>query len=77
MFVILIIGLIAGPAVSLYGYLLLGMHLYHGAFSLLQSLGLNHPRYNTRAKHAARAFAFLVTTGNVVMPLSVLFGVIH
>lgn len=57
--------------------LLLGMHLYHGAFSLLQSLGLNHPRYNQRARLGARFFAILVTTGNVVMPLSVMFGIIH
>ena len=57
--------------------LLLGMHLYHGAFSLLQSLGLNHPRYNTRARQGARFFALLVTTGNVLMPLSVLFGIIR
>jgi len=57
--------------------LLLGMHLYHGAYSLLQSLGLNHPRYNSKARHGARAFAFLVTAGNVIMPLSVLFGLIH
>jgi succinate dehydrogenase / fumarate reductase, cytochrome b subunit len=57
--------------------LLLGMHLYHGAYSLLQSLGLNHPRYNARARLGARAFAFLVTAGNVIMPLSVLFGIIH
>ena len=57
--------------------LLLGMHLYHGAYSLLQSLGLNHPRYNLRAKQGARAFAFAVTAGNVIMPLSVLFGIIH
>jgi succinate dehydrogenase / fumarate reductase cytochrome b subunit len=57
--------------------LLLGMHLYHGGYSLLQSLGLNHPRYNLRAKQGARAFAFVVTAGNVIMPLSVLFGVIH
>jgi len=57
--------------------LLLGMHLYHGAFSLLQSLGLNHPRYNRKARLGARAFAFLVTTGNVAMPLSVLLGVIR
>jgi succinate dehydrogenase / fumarate reductase, cytochrome b subunit len=56
--------------------LLLGMHLYHGAYSLLQSLGLNHPRYNARARHGARAFAFLVTAGNVAMPLAVLFGII-
>lgn len=57
--------------------LLLGMHLYHGGFSLLQSLGLNHPRYNRLARLGARAFAYLVTAGNVVMPLSVLFGLIR
>jgi succinate dehydrogenase / fumarate reductase cytochrome b subunit len=57
--------------------LLLGMHLFHGAYSLLQSLGLNHPRYNNRARLAARGFAILITAGNVVMPLSVLFGIIR
>jgi succinate dehydrogenase / fumarate reductase cytochrome b subunit len=57
--------------------LLLGMHLFHGAYSLLQSLGMNHPRYNARARQGARAFAFVVTAGNVAMPLAVLFGVIH
>ena len=57
--------------------LLLGMHLFHGAYSLMQSLGLNHPRYNRRARLGARAFAFLVTTGNVIMPLSVLVGIIR
>jgi len=57
--------------------LLLGMHLFHGAYSLLQSLGLNHPRYNNRARLAARGFAILITAGNVIMPLSVLFGFIR
>jgi succinate dehydrogenase / fumarate reductase cytochrome b subunit len=57
--------------------LLLGMHLFHGAYSLLQSLGLNHPRYNNRARLAARGFAILITAGNVIMPLSVLFGIIR
>jgi succinate dehydrogenase / fumarate reductase cytochrome b subunit len=57
--------------------LLLGMHLYHGVYSLLQSLGLNHPRYNARARLGARGFALLITAGNVIMPLSVLFGLIH
>jgi succinate dehydrogenase / fumarate reductase, cytochrome b subunit len=56
---------------------LLGMHLYHGAYSFLQSLGLNHPRYNARAKLGARGFAYLVTAGNIIMPLAVLFGIVH
>jgi succinate dehydrogenase / fumarate reductase, cytochrome b subunit len=57
--------------------LLLGMHLFHGGYSLLQSLGANHPRYNARAKLAARAFAIVVTAGNVAMPIAVLIGIIH
>jgi succinate dehydrogenase / fumarate reductase cytochrome b subunit len=57
--------------------LLLGMHLFHGGYSLLQSLGLNHPRYNDRARKGARAFAYLVTAGNVAMPLAVLFGAVR
>ena len=56
--------------------LLLGLHLYHGAYSLLQSLGLAHPRYDRRLRGTSRGFAFLVTAGNVVLPLSVLFGLV-
>ena len=54
----------------------LGMHLYHGAFSMLQSVGFNHPRYNTRLKIAARGFAFLVTAGNLFLPLTVFLGLV-
>jgi succinate dehydrogenase / fumarate reductase cytochrome b subunit len=57
--------------------ILLGMHLYHGSYSMLQSLGLNHPRYNQRVRVGSRAFAFLVTAGNVSMPLAVLFGFVR
>jgi succinate dehydrogenase / fumarate reductase cytochrome b subunit len=56
--------------------LALGLHLYHGVWSWLQSLGLNHPRYN----HLRHAFATLVTVavvaGNIAMPLAVLTGFI-
>jgi succinate dehydrogenase / fumarate reductase cytochrome b subunit len=56
--------------------LLLGLHLYHGAWSLLQTLGLSHPRYNAMRANLSRAVALLITAGNVAMPLSVLFGII-
>jgi len=56
--------------------LMLSMHLYHGAFSMLQSIGFNHPRYNARLKTIARGLAFLVTAGNVFLPLTVLFGLV-
>ena len=53
---------------------LLGMHLYHGAWSMFQSLGINHPRFNTARRYFAVGLAVLVTVGNAIMPLSVLFG---
>ncbi|HYQ43126.1 MAG TPA: succinate dehydrogenase cytochrome b subunit [Polyangiaceae bacterium] len=56
--------------------LMLSMHLYHGAFSMLQSVGFNHPRYNARLKLVARSLAFLVTAGNVFLPLTVLLGLV-
>jgi succinate dehydrogenase / fumarate reductase cytochrome b subunit len=56
--------------------LLLGMHLYHGVWSMLQTLGLSHPRYNN-LRHAFATFvAAAVLFGNVSMPLAVLTGVI-
>lgn len=54
----------------------LGLHLYHGSWSLFQSLGLSHPRYNPLRKRLAGGLALVVTTGNVIMPLSVLAGLV-
>ncbi len=52
----------------------LGIHLYHGAWSMFQSLGINHPRFNHLRRWFAIALAALVTVGNAIMPLAVLFG---
>jgi succinate dehydrogenase / fumarate reductase cytochrome b subunit len=56
--------------------LALGLHMYHGVWSFLQTLGLSHPRYN----HLRHAFATLVTVvvvaGNISFPLAVLTGLI-
>lgn len=57
--------------------LFLAMHLYHGSWSLLQSLGLSHPRYNNLRARIAQGVAMIITVGNVAMPLCVLFGVIE
>jgi succinate dehydrogenase cytochrome b subunit len=54
--------------------ILLGMHLYHGAWSMFQSLGINHPRFNSARRTFAIGLAVLVTVGNAIMPLAVLFG---
>jgi len=54
--------------------LALGIHLYHGIWSLLQTLGLSHPRYETLRRGAAGALAALVVVGNVSSPIAALAG---
>jgi succinate dehydrogenase / fumarate reductase cytochrome b subunit len=56
--------------------LLLGLHLYHGVWSMLQTVGLSHPRYDLMRKRAAAAFAAIVVIGNLSFPLAVLTGVV-
>ncbi len=56
--------------------LLLGFHLYHGAWSLFQSLGLSHPRYDEKKRMAAQTLAMVVMFGNIAMPVAVLAGVV-
>jgi len=54
----------------------LGLHLYHGAWSFLQTLGLSHPRYNETRKLVAAAFAGLLSVGFILIPLGVQFGLV-
>ena len=56
---------------------LLGLHLYHGAWSMFQSLGINHPRFNAVRRYFAIGLAVLVTVGNAIMPLAVYFGFVE
>ncbi len=54
--------------------LALGLHLYHGLWSMFQSLGWNHPRFNRWRSGFAHAFAWIITLGNISFPLAVLAG---
>ena len=56
--------------------MLLGMHLYHGLWSLFQSLGLNHPSYNAWRRHFAVTFAIVMSLGFMSIPVAVLIGVV-
>lgn len=56
--------------------LALGLHLYHGSWSLFQSLGWNNPRFNVWRRGFATGFALLITFGNVLFPIMVLAGVV-
>ncbi len=54
----------------------LGVHIFHGAWSMFQSLGLNNPRFNLWRRYFAAGFAAVVTIGNVSFPLLVVTGVV-
>jgi succinate dehydrogenase / fumarate reductase, cytochrome b subunit len=56
--------------------LALGLHLYHGAWSLFQTMGWNNPRFNPWRRWFAIAFAIVVAGGNVSFPIAVLVGVV-
>ncbi|MDY0002561.1 MAG: succinate dehydrogenase cytochrome b subunit [Polyangia bacterium] len=58
------------------GNLMVGLHLYHGVWSMLQTLGASHPRFDPWRKRGAIAFALAVTIGNVSFPVSVLTGLV-
>jgi len=55
----------------------IGLHLYHGLWSMFQSLGLNHPRYTPWIKRCGAAGAFLIAGGNILIPIAVLAGFIR
>jgi succinate dehydrogenase / fumarate reductase cytochrome b subunit len=55
----------------------LGFHLYHGLWSMFQSLGWNHPRFNTWRRYFAVAFAWIITLGNISFPVAVLTGLVR
>lgn len=54
----------------------LGLHLYHGAWSMFQSLGLNNEKLDRRLHLLAAAITFIVVAGNISVPLAVLTGYI-
>jgi succinate dehydrogenase / fumarate reductase, cytochrome b subunit len=53
--------------------LALGVHLFHGAWSMFQSMGWVRPW----RREFATVFAGLIVVGNVSFPLAVLFGVVN
>jgi len=56
--------------------LLLSMHLYHGVWSMFQTLGVSHPRYTLWLKRLAALFAIFIGAGNISIPVAVLAGLV-
>lgn len=63
-------------AVYVVANLALGLHIFHGAWSMFQTLGWNHPRFNHLRRLFAAGFAAVVTGGNVLFPVAVQVGLI-
>jgi succinate dehydrogenase cytochrome b subunit len=74
-----VVGFQSGPVVFFYlvAMLALGLHLYHGTWSMLQTLGLSHPRYNPWRHALAALVTILFVGGNVTFPLAVYFGLVR
>ena len=65
------------PAVS--GFYILAMillctHLYHGLWSMFQSVGFSHPRYTPLLRKGAATVAILIAIGNCSIPIAVMAG---
>jgi succinate dehydrogenase / fumarate reductase, cytochrome b subunit len=67
------------PAVAafyLVANLALGAHLYHGVYSLFQSMGWNNRRFNHWRRALAIGFVVVVVGGNLSFPIAVQVGLI-
>ena len=67
------------PAVAIFyivANFLLGVHLYHGAWSMFQSIGVNNPRFNQWRRWFAYGVSAVIAAGNISFPLAVLFGIV-
>jgi succinate dehydrogenase / fumarate reductase cytochrome b subunit len=67
------------PAVSaiyIVANIALGLHLFHGAWAMFQSLGLNNPKWNSWRRTFAAGFAGVVMVGNLSFPIAVLTGIV-
>jgi succinate dehydrogenase / fumarate reductase cytochrome b subunit len=54
--------------------LALGLHMYHGIWSMLQTLGLSHPRWNRLRMAFSTGMSLLVVLGNISIPVAVMAG---
>ncbi len=54
----------------------LGLHFYHGIWSMFQTLGLNDARFNRFFQGMSVAAAVIVFFGNVSFPAAVLMGLV-
>jgi succinate dehydrogenase / fumarate reductase cytochrome b subunit len=69
---------IPAVAISYIAFMLvLCLHLYHGLWSMFQSVGVSHPRYTPILKQLSAGFAIFIAAGNISIPVAVWTGFIR
>jgi len=74
--VVLSLGRVWVAAIYIIGNIALGIHLFHGSWSLFQSLGWNNPRFNSWRRGLAVGIATFVIVVNCSFPIAVLAGIV-
>ncbi|HKE20961.1 MAG TPA: succinate dehydrogenase cytochrome b subunit [Bryobacteraceae bacterium] len=67
------------PAISgfyILAMILLCMHLYHGLWSMFQSVGIGQARYSRTIQKCAAVAAILIAIGNCSIPIAVMTGLL-
>jgi succinate dehydrogenase / fumarate reductase, cytochrome b subunit len=54
----------------------LGLHLYHGIWSMFHTMGVNNHKYDKLLRGAAIFVAVMVTLGNISFPVAIMAGVV-
>jgi succinate dehydrogenase / fumarate reductase cytochrome b subunit len=63
-------------AIYLVAVAALGLHLYHGIWSVFQTLGISHPAVTRMRRGLATGIAAIVYLGFTAIPLAILFGLL-
>ncbi len=73
-----VIGFRVWPVSAFYvvAMLALGVHMYHGVWSMFQSVGANHPSYNAVIRRFATWATVVVVVGFISIPVAVLLNII-
>ncbi len=75
----LVVGFQSVPVAVVYSIavIALGFHLHHGIWSMFQSLGMNHLKYNHLRRVFALAFTIAVVVGFLTIPVAIATGIIQ
>lgn len=73
-----VVGFQSWPVAIVYiaAMIALGLHLYHGIWSMLQTMGANNAKYNHLRRPIALIVTLLVVLANISFPVAVLTGLV-